>query len=299
MQSLQSFIMQPTHTFKGHKQPIYCIVHGQQDGQFLTGSGDGLVVKWSLDGSHEGQAIVKLDQAVFALHLINERGLLLIGTEGGAIHVIDLRNGEEIKLFKIHEKGVFCFERLKDGWIVAGGGDGTISVWDPATLSLIRQIPIAEGKIRHAAVSPLGGFVALASTDGTVRVLDTGLFNERNTIKAHSKGANCVAWHPKKSILMSAGRDGHIRAWHSEEEYRQVLSIPAHEQTIYRMRFSNTGILATASRDKSAKSWNANDMEVIEKFEHDGKGHTHSVNDLIWIEDRLVTVNDDGGVRVF
>lgn len=223
----------------------------------------------------------------------------MIGTEGGGIHVIDMESKEELKLFKVHQKGVYCFAQLKDDWIVAGAGDGSISIWDPSTLKLIRQIPIAEGKVRHLAVSEMGRSIALACTDGTVRVLDTELFNELSTIKAHNKGANCVAWHPKKPVLLSAGRDGLIKAWHTEEDFQEVLSIPAHEQTIYRMSFSEKGVLASASRDKSAKLWNSGSMEIEEKLEHASTGHTHSVNDVLWIGEQLVTVNDDGVVRMF
>jgi len=90
-----------------------------------------------------------------------------------------------------------------------------------------------------------------------------------------------------------------IKAWHTEEDFREVLSLPAHEQTIYRMAFSEHGVLATVSRDKSAKLWDASDMTVTEKLEHASKGHTHSVNDLLWLGEQLITVNDDGLVRVF
>ena len=289
--------MEPTQVLNGHNSSVYSVI-SESDHSFLTSGGDGLVVRWSLDSS-EGEAVVKVSEAVFSMFLIRHRGLLLLGTEGGSIHVIDLESKQEIKLFRVHQKGVFEFTELKSGFVVSAGGDGSIGIWDPSTLTLIRQIPIAEGKIRDLAISDAGINLAIAMNDNTVRILDTELFNERHTIQAHPKGANCVAWHPSKPVLMSGGRDGMLRIWHTEEDYREVLSLPAHEQTIYRIRFSGGGLFATASRDKSAKLWHAASLDFEEKLEHAGKGHTHSVNDCLWLNERLVTVNDDGLVRVF
>jgi WD40 repeat protein len=291
--------MKPTRSYQGYKGPVYCVIAGISAGTFITGGGDGRIVRWRTSGTDDGELIVTLKQAVFSLHILPKHNLLMIGTEGGNLHVVNLVSNEEVKLFTVHQKGIFCFETSEDGWLVAGGGDGTISIWDPSTLTLVRQIPIAEGKIRDLKLSQHGSLLALASTDGTVRILDTDLFNERFTLQAHRQGANCVAWHPIKPVLLSGGRDGHIRAWHTEESFRQVLSLPAHEQTIYRMAFGEQGILASASRDKSVKLWDAGTMEVHEKLDHSSQGHTRSVNDLTWLADSLVTVNDDGIVRLF
>ena len=132
--------MEPKKVLKGHGSPVYAIIPDQAEESFLTAGGNGLVVRWSLD-SDQGEAVVKVSEAIFSLHLIEERGLLLLGTEGGGIHVIDLDSKQEIKLFKVHQKGVFAFTELHNGFVLSAGGDGTIGVWDPSTLSLIRQMP--------------------------------------------------------------------------------------------------------------------------------------------------------------
>lgn len=289
--------MEATQVYTGHQGPVYCIHPGPETDSFYTGGSDGKVVKWQLN-SNDGLVVAAVGQAIFSIKPVS-KNLFMIGTEGGDIHVIDIESREEIKLFKVHEKGIFSFAELRAGWIVASGGDGTISIWDPSTLSLIRQIPIADGKIRHLSLSKEGTLIALASTDGTVRILDTELFNEMHTIQAHRQGANCVIWLPNKPIIITGGRDGHLKAWHTDENYRLVLSIPSHEQTVYRLALSNNDLIASASRDKSAKLWRASDMEMVQKLIHSSKDHTRSVNDLMWSGHILLTVSDDSVVRRF
>lgn len=300
--------MQPSASFQGHKGPVYCLIAGSERGTFLSGSGDGLVVLWRVADPDHGEVIVRVGQAVFSMCLLAGSDLLLIGTEGGGLHVVDLSSRKEIHHYDLHRKGLFAMCALPNRRVACAGGDGTLSVWqveDTHALRLLRHIPVIEEKLRDLCSAPGGEQLALACQDGTVRVLDTALFNEQHTLEAHPLqvelgteasfiGATGLAYHPSKPVLFSGGKDGHLRLWRSDVDHKLLSSIPAHKAAIYRMAFSTDGRrLATASRDKSAKVWDATTLDPLARLDRLAGGHTHSVNALLWCGDALITASDD------
>jgi len=63
------------------------------------------------------------------------------------------------------------------------------------------------------AMSRSGQFLAVASGDGEVLVLDSSTGRVVQMFAAHAFGALCVAWSPTHDILATGGQDGMLRFW--------------------------------------------------------------------------------------
>lgn len=284
----------PIARFTGHQGPVYALAAGDDGGTFLSGSGDRRVVRWDLRHPDQGVLLADAGQAVFSL--FRSADLLLIGDEHGGLHLIDPRQGREVQLEQVHRKGIFALAPLPGGRLACAGGDGTLTLWSvsPSALVLQRRIPLCAEKLRGLSVSPDGAWLAVAGGDGAVRVLDTVDLNERHTLQAHPEGATCVAWHPHKPVLISGGKDGHLRLWHSDRGFALLLDLSAHSGPIYALAGDPAGTqFATASRDKTAKRWAADTFDVLQRLDRTAGGHTHSVNALAWLGDVLLTAGDD------
>jgi|GEM_PF-153739 len=296
--------------FSGHRGPIYSLVNASGSGLFYSGSGDGLVVKWEIARADNGSSLVDVGQAIFALALLPDHGILVVGTEGGNLHVVDVQEGSEVQLLKVHVRGLYRILVLPDERIVCAGGDGSISIWSHTNrrLELQRQIPLAESKLRDLAVSPDGQHLAVACGDGTIRILDTQLFNELFTLRVNTVndpavigatdetqiGIGALAYHPNKPVLVSGGKDGYLRTWQMSTSYAPLLDFAAHKGSIYGIAFNADGTrCATASRDKSAKVWDAATFAPLMRLDRGVGGHTHSVNAVLWCGHRLITGSDD------
>jgi WD40 repeat protein len=284
-----------TSQFTGHRGAVYALDGQGDDHRFLSGSGDGRVVRWDLRSPDAGELVADAVHAVFSLYHDAARKILIIGNENGGLHVIDLVEREEIRLLQAHQKGIFNIRSLPGERLACAAGDGSLSIWQLPSMELIRRIPLCEEKVRGMDVDATGEWLAVACGDGSVRVLDTTDLNEHHTIEAHAKGAASVTWHPRKPVLISGGRDGFLRFWRSDDRFRPLHAIPAHRANIYGIRFdADATICATASRDKTVKLWDGSTFDVQAKLDLKAGGHTHSVNAVRWCADgTLLSCGDD------
>ena len=132
------------------------------------------------------------------------------------------------------------------------------------------------------------------SQDCLARVLDTLLFNEVATCEGHSGGANTVIFLPSRSVLVSGGKDGHLRIWDASTGYREMLSIAAHRSTVYQLIGDANGErFLSVSRDRTAKLWNADTFAPLYRLDAQHGGHSHSVNAACWMNEGLFTAGDD------
>lgn len=283
---------------------IYTLVRGREKNRILSGAGDKFIAEWNSESLLPESFSVKMEQSVYALKYIAQKELLLIGTSLGNLHVIDLAKKEEIKNLELHQKGIFDLQyHEKHQLAISMGGDGLMAVWDVNTWELKLQFPLCHEKLRKARFNEDQSLLAVACGDGRVRIFETAFFNEIHSIEAHKEGANSVAWHPKKPLLLSGGKDAYLRFWNIDKAFEKVREIPAHNFAIYNIVFSPDGkYCATGSRDKTIKIWDAASFDQPLRIDRKGlQGHSHSVNTLYWSKDdgRLYSGGDDRAIMVW
>lgn len=291
--------IQKVRELAGHAGPIYRMCFGRTKNHLLTASGDCFIAEWNFELGTASPFSIKLENPCIALLYLQQHNLLVCGTITGGMHVVNLLLKKEEKLLQVHEDGLFalCYVE-EENWVIAGGGQGFISVWNAETWDLMRHFKVAQGKIRH--IRKDGERIFVSSADGTIRILDLPWLNLLETIVAHEGGALCTIDHPTKPVIISGGKDGYLRLWH-RDDFRLVMEIPAHNFGIYDLSISpDRSLLASASRDKSVKIWNLSDFAPLAKITRPNfEAHTHSVNTLLWNENPnlLLTAGDDRKIK--
>jgi WD40 repeat protein len=287
------------HQFDQHSGAVYGLAKGFRPSTFFSASGDHYVVEWNAEQRKQENFAIKSETPAYCLAAIESKKQLVFGTSSGSIHVIDADQRLELHHLSLHHNGVYSLVEWGEK-LLACGGDGVLSVWNMADWTLFRSIPLCAEKIRSAAFSRDGQWLAVACGDGKLRVLETTFFNEIYTINGHDGGATSVAWHPNKTVLFSGGKDALIKTWNAASDFEPLVSLPAHNFAIYNIAFHpNKLIFATASRDKSIKIWDAQTLNAIQKLEAKSGGHSHSVNSLIWLGDFLISAGDDRRIVVW
>ena len=282
----------------GHAGAIYTCAC--KDGFVYTGSGDNYVARWNLETGEQDKFAIKFEESVYSLVFLNDT-ILVVGLANGHIHMFDLEQNQEIKFFTQHTKAIFALAfNEKKSQLYAADADGNLSIWDSEKLSLLIYLPLDAGKIRDIAISNNSENFSLACQDGTIRIFESGFFNEIHTIDAHKNGTTALLYHPsKENRLISGGKDAMLRIWDLRTE-KCLEEIPAHNFAIYSIQVVNNGeTIVTASRDKTIKVW-SQDLKFQERLDLKVGGHKHSVNKIRPIDSKhFVSVSDDKKIIVW
>ncbi|MBC7862734.1 MAG: WD40 repeat domain-containing protein, partial [Bacteroidia bacterium] len=221
---------------------------------------------------------------------------LWVGTGNGHIHIIDTLKKEEIHAFRFHKLTVFDIkysEKLK--LVFSVGGDGILNVYDPQNLKHLHSIKLSDAKMR--SLDFFENEILLAEGSGKTIVLNAETLQIKTEFQSHEHATNCFLTDEKSHTLFSGGRDAHLKLWDLKNNFSLIRSIPAHNFAIYKIiDLEPLEIIASASRDKTFKLWNKNNMEILLRVNHENNAaHTHSVNSLLWHKSSqtLISASDD------
>lgn len=292
------------HTFTGHSAAVYALEQSAELHLFYSGSGDKFIAQWNLETMQAEKFAAQLPSIIYTICFVREKNILLIGTAAGSIHVIDLTKKEELKILQHHTDAVYNIQyHFESGLFYSVGGDGNFAVCSLETLSLLKIRKIASAKVRAIDFNLLDNSIAIASSDGFIRIYDLWSSEQKIEFEAHKMAANCVRFSPDGRFLLSGGRDAHLNIWDVKDGYNIMKSIPAHNFAIYDIVFSPDGkLFATASRDKTLKIWDSQSFELLMRVNKEKQdGHVNSVNKLLWTKEPqfLISAGDDRSIMVW
>jgi WD40 repeat protein len=176
------------------------------------------------------------------------------------------------------------------------GADGNVIEWNRSDASYARTIPLSDSKIRRFAVSTHKPELAFPFSNGEMEIVDPIFFNSIEKKKVNDQGIASCAFHPKKSVLLTGGRDGEIYLLNSKKNYDPVVNFTAHKGNVYAIAFHpKHHVFVTGSRDKEIKVWDAETLDFL-----CGGAHTRSVNALHFLKNGLLlSASDDGSIRLW
>lgn len=288
-------------TLRGHNDAIYTLI-GFDESHFLSGAGDGMVAMWDLAQPENGQLIAKVPASVYALAYEPGSGQLIVGQNFEGIHYIDVATKTETNSLKINDKAIFDLQFMGDKLLV-GTGTGEVVVVDWKKNVIVHRLELTTVSARTIAVHPSGSEFAVGYSDHSIRIFDGEKIQLKKEIKSHTNSVFTLKYSPDGKLLLSAGRDAHLKIWEVDATYDLAEDIVAHMYAINNIHFSPNGKhFVTCSMDKSIKVWDASAfklLKVIDKARH--AGHGTSVNKLYWspFEDQLVSCSDDRTISIW
>jgi WD40 repeat protein len=290
------------HSLTGHQDCVYTLEQSELPGQFFSGGGDGMVVRWDLDKPEEGELIAKLPNSVYALHVLPDSDLLIAGHNYEGIHVLDWKGKREISSLHVTKSAIFDIKSFHSDLLIATG-EGMLVVADLDQMMIKRRLAVSEKNARVLAINKLEGEVAVGFSDQYIRIFSFPDYKLKYEFNAHQNSVFALNYTPDFQFLISGSRDARLKVWDVRSGYKQAGEVAAHLFAINNLVFSPSGeYFATASMDKSIKIWKADELKllkVIDKGRH--AGHGTSVNKLLWttLNNQLISASDDRTISVW
>lgn len=278
-----------------HHSPLMATAVSPDGTRFATGSADGLVCLWSVDGSLIGR--FSGHKNVIASMVFSPDGrLLLTGSRDGTARLWDLDSGRVRKVIREHTNTVSAVSWSPDGaFFVTASRDTRAIVWSPNG----RLHTILEGHtgwLRDVSVSPDGKWIVTASRDQTARVwTPTGhLVTE---LTGHRDGLIRALFSPNGQQILTCSWDGDARLWlhHGKGQVSQILE--GHRGPITDAGFNSDGsLIATTSWDGTTRLWD-NTGHTLTVF----TGHAGLLQSVTFSQDSelIITGSSDGTAKIW
>ncbi|HEV3255273.1 MAG TPA: WD40 repeat domain-containing protein, partial [Gemmataceae bacterium] len=156
------------------------------------------------------------------------------------LHLWDTGAGKVVRrLGGVFWRTPFAFS--PDGKLLAGGGEGVIYLWDPATGKLLRPLVDERYYVRLAALSTTGMALATAGSDGIIRLWGTATGREMRRLPGHPDAIAVLAFSPDdKTLVSDGGYDRTIVLWDAATG-REVRRLPGHRGPVYGLAFALDG----------------------------------------------------------
>lgn len=279
----------------GHGAPVYACI--ARDEWIYSAAGDRFVTRWNATTGQQDAFAVKLEAPAYTLGWIADGKRLIAGCTNGTIVAIDTAAKQLAWERNFLGKALFsCEDDPEERCIVLGDQDGHLLVIDYEG-NLLTTFHLDCGKIRQ--LKRYGNRLFAACQDGSWRLFELPTFNELATQFAHAGGVTALAFFPEDHTLLTGGKDAHLRLW-DVLTGREMLSLPAHYQTIYGIGQPVPGTVVTVSMDKTIKIWESNGWKVTQRIEFRQGGHQRSVNGCAMLPDGgFLTFGDDKLIHVW
>jgi len=192
--------------------------------------------------------------------------------------------------------------------VTAAGVGGVVRVWDWRKDLLLHEMEVSREFTNHAAFSPDGQLVVVASSDGSATVWRWSAEKLVADLRAHRGSVEDAAFTPDGSHVLTAGEDRTILVWEWNEP-RVVSELLGHADRVVDVKPLPGALALSASLDGTARIWTrlwpipakiprtgGQSVENVEEFTPQGRlllsnNATHAA--------RIVDVRTGGTVRAF
>ncbi len=284
------------HRFEGHREAVYTLAPAPEPFHFYTAGGDGVVAEWSMLEGTNVRGVLQAGAPVYALGRASTAAAewLIVGRNDGGLHFVNLTENRLVRSVQVHRGAVFDFLWLPATQrLLAFSGDGSFSAWKLEPVECVLQAQVGSASLRTAALSPDGAWIALGSSDASIRLYGAADLRPGPQWNAHLNSVFCLAWHPQG--LLSGSRDARLKSWTPIGEAQH--EIVAHLFALNDIQLHPGGrFFATGSMDKTIKLWETESLRLIKVIDRARLGgHTSSVNRVLWLDGGrlLVSVSDD------
>jgi WD40 repeat protein len=168
---------------------------------------------------------------------------------------------DDLATFSV-DREVRCVAFSPDGrWVVSGGADGSLRLWDTGPGRGHRSFRGHEGAVLGVAVDRDGVRLASAGADRTVKVWDLRSGDEVRTLTGHRDAVSCVAFSPDGRWLAAGSWDRTVKVWDAATG-AEKRTLTGYKQAVLALAFSPDGDRLASGSGVPAYLWEPGEVRV-------------------------------------
>lgn len=198
-------------TLQAHSEPVRSVAYAPNGKWIATASEDHTVKIWTSDTIQVQYTLQGHTDTVTDLSFHPKKPLLLSASLDGSIRLWDLQTGNSLHVLQAHKGGVWSVQFRPDAQEWASiGADGRLVIWD-ATANISsppkKYISLKGLNLRY---SPNSHWLAVRTSDGTVRIYGTRQYTYFKRIFQKPYTATALTWSPDSRQLLIGDQHGHV-----------------------------------------------------------------------------------------
>ncbi|EEH48771.1 nuclear distribution protein PAC1 [Paracoccidioides brasiliensis Pb18] len=248
------------HILQSHREPVTCVGFHPVFSSLASGSDDTTIKIWDWELGELERTIKGHTKAVLDVDYGGPRGGTLLASCSSdlTIKLWDPSDGyKNIRTLPGHDHSVSAVRFIPSGaagsplsgnLLVSASRDKTLRIWDVTTGYCVKTLRGHVDWVRDVAASPDGRFLFSAGNDQVARLWDVSSGETKSTFLGHEHAVECVAFAPPTSYPHLSALAGLKKAPPSS---------------------SSAEYVATGSRDKSIRIWDARGTLIKTLIGHD------------------------------
>ncbi|QDT97379.1 protein kinase domain-containing protein [Gimesia aquarii] len=307
---------------KSHTEGVLSLSFSNDGTRLLSSSYDKTARLWEVESGKQLQRFWGHNWWVWDANFSTDERRIVTASQDGTAIIWSVETGKQGAPFTGHQGPVYSAHFSPDPesrHVTSSGYDRRVLLWKPEDLVPYDYSKIVAGKknepppfiafeghqesVQSAEFTNDGTMIISASHDNTVKLWDIATTKALKTLRGHDSWVQAATLLSDGKWILSASHDAHLKLWNiaGYEEIRTLKGrvLAHHVDAILDVSFSKDGKqLVTASRDKTAISWNVSTGKVRKEFT---EGHSFLASNAIFLPDRkrLATAAVDNSVRIW
>lgn len=190
----------------------------------------------------------------------DDKIIALSGTNNKVL-VYDVETQSLLQTFNGHQKEVSSLIFNRDGsWLISGGFDGIIFVWDMKTHNQVKQLihsnNTTDGTIVDISTTPDVPFYAIGFMNGQIGIYDELFEQPMMSFSGHSSVLMGLSVSPNDDAIGTVSQDKTVKVWSMRGIAMCKHTLKGHEDIVITISFSpKAPLLMTGSKDQTIRIW--------------------------------------------